>query len=184
MKKKEAKRQAIIATLTDHLLTHGMGHTGLRRLAQAAGTSDRMLLHYFANKDELMSATLSAIAEKLETILSAAQHEPMPLQQLLPHLASLIDNPVIQPFTRLWLEITALAVRDETLYRPIARAIMASFYQWICSNIAVNHEEQREPLACLALATVEGCVLLNAVDTVPKIQGALTGLALLGNHEC
>lgn len=56
MEKTEAKRQLILNQIADHLLAAGLKDASLRHLAAAIGASDRMLLHYFVDKDELMTA--------------------------------------------------------------------------------------------------------------------------------
>ena len=45
------KRAALIDKLADHVLADGLLHASLRPLAKAVGTSDRMLLYYFKDKD-------------------------------------------------------------------------------------------------------------------------------------
>lgn len=62
MRKADTRRQQILERLADHVLAHGMQAASLRPLAAAAGTSDRMLLHYFADKEELITATLALVA--------------------------------------------------------------------------------------------------------------------------
>jgi AcrR family transcriptional regulator len=61
--KRQDKRAQVIDQLAVHFLNTGLSDTGLRRLAEVAGTSDRMLLYYFANKDELVAAVLAHIAD-------------------------------------------------------------------------------------------------------------------------
>ncbi|MDP2380149.1 MAG: TetR/AcrR family transcriptional regulator, partial [Pseudohongiella sp.] len=68
--KKLDKRAEVIDLLTVHFLDTGLSDTGLRRLAEVAGTSDRMLLYYFANKDELLAAVLTHIAGGLSASLT------------------------------------------------------------------------------------------------------------------
>ena len=48
------RREAAIERMADHVLSEGLAAGTLRPLAAAAGTSDRMLLYYFADKDELL----------------------------------------------------------------------------------------------------------------------------------
>ena len=59
------RREEAIERMADHLLAEGLGAATLRPLAAAAGTSDRMLLYYFNDKDELLSATLHRVAERM-----------------------------------------------------------------------------------------------------------------------
>ncbi|MEI6159755.1 MAG: TetR family transcriptional regulator [Roseococcus sp.] len=69
---REERRSAALARMADHLLREGLAGASLRALAKAAGTSDRMLLYYFADKDELLGATLAHIAAELAALLDQA----------------------------------------------------------------------------------------------------------------
>ena len=65
------RRELAIEAMADYLLAHGLEAATLRQLAEAAGTSDRMLLYYFTDRDELLSATLERIAARLAAKLDA-----------------------------------------------------------------------------------------------------------------
>jgi AcrR family transcriptional regulator len=179
MKKTEVRRQIVIDKLADHLLVHGMRGASLRQLAAAAGMSDRMLLHYFVNKEELLTAALVLVTERLIGILESGRSEQIPFQVLLPHLAGMIKDHLIRPYLKLWLELVSLTTEEEESYRAIAREICDCFFDWIASALKVEREEDRRPLASLAFATIEGFVLLDALGSGSLINSALEGVTLL-----
>lgn len=176
MEKTELKRQQILNKIADHLLASGMKDSSLRHLAAAIGTSDRMLLHYFSDKEELMSAVLNLVAARLIQLLENTP-EQMPFETLIPYLAGMIKDPRIRPHLRLWLELTAMSTANET-YRLIARQICDGFYEWISSVLRVEKTEERAPMAALAFATIEGFVLMDALDYGSKVTSALEGIAM------
>lgn len=176
MSKTDAKKQIIIEKLADHLLQYGMKESSLRQLATAADMSDRMLLHYFTNKDELLTATLVRINDRLISILNSASSEQMPLQILLPHLAQLIKTPLINSFLKLWLELVPLTAAEKEPYLVIAKQICDTFFGKLTSMLKVEREEERIPLASLAFAITEGFVLLDALDLDTHIASALKGI--------
>lgn len=45
-----------------------------------------MLLHYFANKEELLNATLIEVTGRLVGLLRGAIADPMPFPRLIPRL--------------------------------------------------------------------------------------------------
>ena len=173
MSKKDAKKQMIIEKLADHLLQHGMKESSLRQLAAAADMSDRMLLHYFTNKDELLTATLVRINDRLISILDSASAEQMPLQTLLPHLAKMIKNPHINPYLKLWLELVPLTTAEHEPYLVIAKQICDTFFEKLTSMLKVEREEELIPLASLAFAVTEGFVVLDALGLDTHIASAL-----------
>ena len=79
------KRSDLIDKLADHILAEGLLNASLRPLAKAVGTSDRMLLYYFKDKDELIEAVLNRIAARITVILEqSSPPEPLPLEVLAP----------------------------------------------------------------------------------------------------
>ncbi len=178
MKKGEARRHEILERLADHVLAHGLQGASLRPLAAAAGTSDRMLLHYFVDKEDLLTATLTLVSQRLIALLEAARTDPMPFQILLPNLAEMMKDARIQSYMRLWLELLALAAGDREPFRSIARNICGTFLNWIAAALQVEREEDREPLAALLLALVEGFVIYDAIGDASKRSLALAGIAL------
>lgn len=62
---RDTKRRAELAgAATDHALEHGLIGLSLRPLAAAVGTSDRMLLYHFADKDDVVATVLRASNER------------------------------------------------------------------------------------------------------------------------
>lgn len=174
MHKSEIKRQQLLDAIADYLLINGLQDSSLRHLAAAIGTSDRMLLHYFVNKEELMTASLNLIAARMLSLLESARAQPMRLQTLLAYLTEIVKEPRFRPYLRLWLELVALSTSMD-VYRLIARQICNSFYNWITLALEVGQEEDREPLAAFIFATVEGFVLLDALECGTLITSGLQG---------
>ena len=174
--KTETKRFRIAEKLADHLLSHGLEGASLRQLAKAVGTSDRMLLHYFENKDELMSMTLAVIADRFLLVLDNAQIGCVPYMERIASLSMMIGNADIRPYLRLWLELAASAVRGSKIYRDIANRIFRNYFNWVAVSLDVEREEDRIPLASLVVATVEGFVLMDAFGAASHIANALKGL--------
>lgn len=178
MKKGERRRQELLEQLADHLLAQGLQGASLRPMAAALGTSDRMLLHYFKDKEELLSSALKLISERLLRLLDASRVEPLPMEKLLPLLAGMLKSPEIRPYLRLWLELAAGATGRDSFYRDIARELCESFYRWVADAIVVPGEKDRAALASLAFATMEGFVLLDAIGLESHIEAALQGVRL------
>lgn len=179
MKKGELRRQLLLERMADHVLKQGLQGASLRPLAAAAGTSDRMLLHYFADKEALLTATLTLITQRLVGLLESAQADQMPFHSLLPHLAEMMKDARIQPYMRLWFELVTAAAGEKEPFRSIARDICNILLGWIASALYVEREEQREPLATLTLAIVEGFGIFDALGDDSKRTGTLAGIALL-----
>jgi AcrR family transcriptional regulator len=59
-----ARRAALAEAATDFALEHGLIGLSLRPLAAAIGTSDRMLLYHFADKDDLVATVLRVSTDR------------------------------------------------------------------------------------------------------------------------
>lgn len=151
--------------MADHLLAYGLEGASLRPLAAAAGTSDRMLLYYFADKDELLRETLAHVAARMSGLLEqAGAGDPKPYAALLAEVAGAIRTPAAQPYMHLWLDLAAAAARGREPHRSVAGGIADGFLAWLAQRLLVADEADREWQAALLLATVDGLALLDAVD--------------------
>ncbi len=159
-----ARRDAILDLLTDHVLAHGLAASSLRPLAEAARTSDRMLLYYFEDKSALIAATLERVAERLTNILDRqATGQPLALDALTAKLSTIVMDEALWPYMRLWLEIAALAARGDQFYRAVGAEIGRGFLRWGEAQLASPTPEDRARDAARLIVTIEGMLVLNAV---------------------
>ena len=159
---RENRRADAVERMADYLLEAGLSAASLRPLAAAAGTSDRMLLYYFADRDELLVATLTRIAERLTAMLDAAlpPGTRLDFKALLIALRTATGSPALVPYMRVWLELAAGSSQHRQPEQGVAHAIMAGFEAWV-----VDHLDDAEPAAAAALllAVLEGALFLDAV---------------------
>ena len=110
--KRARKRAQIVSKLAGHVLRAGLGDVGLRRLARVAGTSDRMLLYYFRNKDELLMAILVEIGEGLaETVEERVGTESLPPAEALTRLWDVLKGDAFADQLRLWLDLCTSRIK-------------------------------------------------------------------------
>ncbi|MDW3096473.1 MAG: TetR/AcrR family transcriptional regulator [Alphaproteobacteria bacterium] len=176
MAKSDDRRSAILERLADHVLSDGLSASSLRALADAAETSDRMLLYYFKDKNEIITATLGVIGDRLEIILRdrAAPH-PMPLEKLQPALLKAALDDDLWPYMRMWLEISALAAHGDAFYRAIGQQLGERFLEWGHAQLKSASPKKRRSEAAGLLLTIEGVLLLKSVGMTDAIKDA-TGI--------
>lgn len=179
MNKATAKRQDMIIQMSEYILYHSLQAATLKQLAAAAGTSDRMLLHYFQDKDDIIRETLDHIVKDLLQILEQSRPPQLPLAPLLTYLHGAMQTPEIRPYLRLWMELMALATTDEALYASIARQISQQFATWIAEVLLVPSEQDRPALSSLVLTLVEGFLLLDTLGDATAIQQALHAITAM-----
>jgi AcrR family transcriptional regulator len=161
MNKTDDRRALILDRLADHILAHGLIASSLRPLAKAAGTSDRMLLYYFADKSDLIAAALETIATRTVGLLMlrAALH-PMPYDALMQMLGGMLDDEELWPYLRVYLEMASRAANGDALYREIGERVGRGFYAWGLSQL---DSEQPEIDAARLLVATEGMIFLKAI---------------------
>lgn len=160
MSKNLEKKQAIVAQLEAYILVSGLTGVGMRELAKAAGTSDRMLLYYFETRDELIDAVLLSIADKMEAQLSLLLGEhKRSASALLEELTSLGLTPQFMPTIRLWFELVGLAAREIEPYSANANRIGQHWLRWIEGKLEKRQTHQAKEL----FATLEGRLLMHLV---------------------
>ena len=176
---RDDRREAAIERMADHVLSAGLGAATLRPLAAAAGTSDRMLLYYFADKGELLTATLARIAERmvaqLDGAIPAEPRRPFPV--LLKEVWTAMASESLQPFMPLWLDLAAGAARGLQPHRDIAGDIADGFLAWAAIRLQPEGDGEPSSLAPLFLASIEGMYLLEAIGRGALADAAADALA-------
>lgn len=160
MDKVTAKKAEILQRITHYLIENGVADIGLRKLAEVAGTSDRMLIYYFATKDALIGQVLQTIVANLAAQLDALLgQEKRTADELLTALLSLSSTPPFYAVIQLWFEVVGLAARGQEPYASNATSIAATWLQWIESRL-VNEQTAQ---ALTLFAALEGRLLLKLV---------------------
>lgn len=157
------KRQILIDQLADLFLNQGLKNTGLRYLAKEAGTSDRMLLHYFKDKEELMTEVLLKISENFIQYLNSLPLEKTSIQELMKSFIIFLNDSTIKLYSGLWLELAALASHNEQPFLQVSQKAMADFLKWVDSKIALDDEILRETLSSFLIVMTEGFTFLNSL---------------------
>jgi AcrR family transcriptional regulator len=158
------RRAEILERLADHVLAHGLSASSLRPLAKAAGTSDRMLLYYFADKAEMMTATLGVIAMRIMAAMEARKAPvPLPFDKLLPIMLDAIVDDEMWPFMRVWLEIASLAANGDAFYRAVGEQLGRGFLSWGAAQIDAPNEADQQRQAARMLVMAEGMVVLKSI---------------------
>lgn len=163
-------RSELTARLAEHVLRNGLATASLRPMAAAAGTSDRMLIYHFGDKDRLIAEVLDHLAREMGRRLDRS----LPADQF-PSETTLIASVVQQmrsdelsSFAAVWFEILAASARNIEPYRAIAIAILEFFLDWL----TLRHPAGREGAAS-ALTLIEGAVVLDAAGQRDSVDRAL-----------
>ena len=171
---REDRRAAALDRVADHMLAHGLALSTLRALGQAAGVSDRMLMYYFTDKDDIVLAALATIAARLGGVLADAAPfgTRQPERAVLADLAALCRGNRLRPYIRVWIELVSLASRGEQPYLAAAGQIAEYFIFWVAERLDLD-EAHRMPAAARMIALIDGLILLDCVGRGEMADRAL-----------
>jgi AcrR family transcriptional regulator len=167
-------RQTMLQAMAGHVLKHGLSDASLRPLAKAAGTSDRMLIYHFGNKEALIGALLEYLAQAY----SDALDEALPTGradgrgECLYSIAAATRGPEFAPYLALWWQIVAEAARGNETYRTSARDIMHKLLGWV-EDFAPPGDDDAAGTARQILTMVEGAQMLDAIGCSDIADAAL-----------
>lgn len=157
-------RETLLPALAAHVLEHGLGGASLRPLARAAGTSDRMLIYHFGNKETLITELLGYIADIYSAALDAAlgSQRPQTRQECLTRILAEGRKPAMAAFLVLWWDIVAGSARRLPGYREAAQQMMTRQLTWLEGQMPPEDPDPKGGARYL-LTLIEGTLMLSAV---------------------
>jgi AcrR family transcriptional regulator len=120
VKRETARREQLAQAATDYVLTHGLVGLSLRPLAAELGTSDRMLLYHFADKDDLVSTVLRVSNDRSVAEVRALPAAPDVRRAVL-DLWALVASPPLASCQRMYVEAAALGLFGQEPYASVVR---------------------------------------------------------------
>lgn len=105
-------RDRLLARAIDHVAQRGLSDLSLRELAEAIGTSHRMLIHHFGSKQGLWVEVIRAVEERQRAGLTELVPEPAadPAAAMRTWWAH-ISDPALWPNERLFFEVYGQALQ-------------------------------------------------------------------------
>lgn len=164
----QMSRQTLLPAMAAHVLEHGLSGASLRPLAKAAGTSDRMLIYHFGNKEALIDEVLAFIAQTYASALDAAMSgvsdggRAATRQQVIARILAKSREPEMQAFLVLWWDIVAGSARGHAGYAEAAQRVISELLAWLETQMPVNDPDPVGGSRYL-LTLIEGAQMLSAV---------------------
>lgn len=150
------RRHDLTNRMADFVLAHGLDAATLRPLAAAAGVSDRMLLYYFKDKSQAMTAAFQCLLGRLQDTLDAqTQIRPLPIGRLRGKVVPLLLADELWPYMQLWLDITARASRGDAQHRADGQALRQVLQDWVQGRLVSDDPNQRARLMMMIQAAIQ-----------------------------
>jgi AcrR family transcriptional regulator len=154
------RREQLLDAIVDYLLENGAAGLSLRPLAAAIGTKARLLIYHFGSRDVLISSALFVLLRRIQLVFVEMQSHAALDRTLLGFWRWATDKPN-EPYLRLFFEVHGLAIRDPERYGQYLRGAIDSWKELLTERLKKRRmtARQREELATLIIATVDGLLL-------------------------
>ncbi|CAL9349067.1 TetR/AcrR family transcriptional regulator [Streptomyces sp. enrichment culture] len=159
-----ARRTELLEAAYQYALVHGLGGLSLRPLAEAIGSSTRVLMFLFGNKDGLVRALLErARADEVALLGKLGRPEkPMGLAAAARELWAWLAADEHRPLLRLWVEAYARSlVEPEGPWAGFAQSTVEDWLKVLagCQPGAERDGEDGAVRRTLTLAVLRGALL-------------------------
>jgi AcrR family transcriptional regulator len=164
----------------DYVLANGLTGLSLRPMAEALGTSARMLVYHFGTREGLMQAVLEGMrereGERIERWFRTGKH-PRTLGEFFRWYWKRLSSPAARPVALLIFELYALALRDPKAYPGVLEQPVV-YWQRLLARAGVAPGAGGEATATLLLAATRGFLLdLLATGERARVERAVEELA-------
>jgi AcrR family transcriptional regulator len=169
------RRAQTLTAATDYVLEHGLAGLSLRPLAEALGTSTRMLLYDFGSKEELILAVLAEARRRESALLAdAAASGEIARADLIRGVWSWASAPERSRFMRLFFEVYIQALLGSPEYSGQAQAMVTDWLGQFARTFTAGAAEADPIDATLLIAVLRG-LLLDQISTgdTTRTSGAL-----------
>lgn len=159
----QTRKEVLTDDLVDYLLEHGLSDLSLRPLADALGTSARLLIYHFESKEGLLTEVLDSMQTRLRMSFGgmierrAAQSE-RPLK-LFWDWAIADEN---YPYLKLLYELQILAVQNPATYGQYLQRNASNWSELIATALP---QAERTPAMVTLLGAVFDGLFLELMST-------------------
>jgi AcrR family transcriptional regulator len=170
-------RQRLLDAVVAHFTAEGLADQSLRRIAEAVGSSHRMLLYHFGSKDGLLLAVVREVEARTQQRLEAlSQDVPGATDALIRRMWSYVADPALGDFERLFFALYGRALQGDESIRPL---LDEDVTHWLDANVALSiplgvPADVARTHARLGLAVTRGLLLdLLATGDRTGVEAAL-----------
>jgi AcrR family transcriptional regulator len=170
-------RRRLLDAVIEHFTAEGLADQSLRRIAEAIGSSHRMLLYHFGSKDGLLLEVVREVESRTQVRLVALGEDAVgETDQLIRRMWAYLADPALADFERLFFALYGRALQGDESVRPLLKDDME---HWLDANVTLSAplgvpEDVARTHARLGLAVTRGLLLdLLATGDRAGVEAAL-----------
>ena len=177
----QTPRQRLLDAVVAHFTAEGLADQSLRRIAEAVGTSHRMLLYHFGSRDGLLLAVVREVESRTKERLAALGVDAAgETDELIRRMWTYLADPAVEDFERLFFALYGRALQGDDAVRPLLHDDVT---HWLDANVALSSPlgipaDVARTHARLGLAVIRGLLLdLLATGDRTGVQQAVDAFA-------
>src|SRR6516164_5812203 len=158
----QSPKQRLVEAVMEHFATHGLADQSLRRIAEAIGSSHRMLLYHFGSKEGLLLEVVRGVEARTQDRLAAlGEAAGGRTDTLVREMWDYVADPELADFERLFFALYARALQGDASAQPL---LQDDIEHWLEANTALSEplgipSDTAQAHARLGLAVVRGLLL-------------------------
>jgi AcrR family transcriptional regulator len=171
--KDPAIRAQLLERAVNHVLTHGLSDLSLRPLAEAIGSSARMLIHHFGSKEALLNEILTVIEQQYVALLAAHSTDSDIVKSLELFWKTLTSGEV-DHVERLAFEVWGRALVQPEGFESFLSSLVEPWTAQLETSLKSYGlpKAKRETLAALIVSTFYGLLLMRLTARQDKLVEA------------
>jgi AcrR family transcriptional regulator len=129
-------RQRLLDAVIAHFTAEGLADQSLRRIAQAVGSSHRMLLYHFGSKDGLLLAVVREVEAGTQRRLEVLGEDvPGEADAVIRRMWAYLSDPALGDFERLFFALYGRALQGDASIRSLLDDDVA---HWLDANVTLT----------------------------------------------
>lgn len=153
------RREDLLQKILDYLLENGVANLSLRPLAEAVGTSARLLIYHFGSKEELIRVVMEEVQSQFQASFAdfaRGRNSSRSIHPMMEFWKSL-SRPQNLPYLRLLLEVQVLALQNPSHW---AKYLEKSSNGWLeIIEGSLPPSKRNRALSTLYAAVMDGLIL-------------------------
>jgi AcrR family transcriptional regulator len=174
-------KERLLDAVIDHFTTDGLADQSLRRIAEAIGSSHRMLLYHFGSKDGLLLEVVREVETRTQARLAqVAEIADLRSDVVIRRMWAYLTDPELAGFERLFFALYGRALQGDRATLPL---LQGDIEHWLETNVALAADagvpaEMVRTHSRLGLAVMRGLLLdLLATGDRAGVDAALETFA-------
>lgn len=154
-------KERLLDAVIVHFTADGLADQSLRRIAEAVGSSHRMLLYHFGSKDGLLLAVVRQVEARTQAQFAAASASAGErTDELVRRMWAYVADPALSDFERLFFALYGRALQGDAATRPLLKGEIENWLelQAAAAQSAGVPAELARPHARLGLAVTRWAV--------------------------